>query len=889
MATLTEWRAPFQVNTGDASIGHQHTPKVIGLANGWFMVAWREQFGEGAPGNGQDIVAKIYDADGNVEFDYFALNFAWTLDDQTSFDIAPTHDGFVVAYTDEDFPDQTLRIERNFEDLTYVSGTLTDSGSYDTPQIAANLLPDNDDIFIVYDNDDLDQLGARVIDEDDNFSPVFSPLDPAATESRHAVRDTVVLNNGSFAFLHGNSGGNYVSSISGDGTFLNETFISHYLTTNEAAYDLAGLANGGYVVVGEVRSRDQAIFARIYDNAGIAVTEIIPIEIPRYKVEHPLVAALPDGSFVVMFGDGTGRFHAQVFNSDGTPATDLVMVANGGYFARDRLPELSVAADGRIIVVWSGEQGSGSNTEIFSSIWDPRGEVIDPDDYGQLRANILATDTITTGINGSIVLEGEIGDTILGQGGDDTIYTSGSGDFWGGGGDDRFILSATFPLSGDFRYINGETGMDTLDTRAVSVDYTINLATGAATRPGAPTTPDEEFLNIENLITGEGNDFVIGSDSWNVIEANGGDDTVNGGEGNDVLRGGLGNDTLNGEEGDDRLNGGDGDDILNGGLGDDRIYAQAGNDTVDGGDGDDHVEGMSGDDTIDGGAGNDLLRGADGFDLIIGGAGNDTAYGGGGNDIIRGGTDNDTLDGSEGDDVIDGEHGDDTVIGGTGSDTLLGGDGNDVMRGGGGNDTLNGENDDDLMFGSAGEDTMFGGNGNDTLDGNQQSDDLFGQAGDDILRGGDGFDSLDGGSGNDILAGGNGNDTLIGGLGVDTLRGNAQSDTFVFNSTAESTFEASDLIDGFDGAGAASWDVIDLSTMDADTTVAGNQAFSFLGAVSSAVGMGFGPGILWVEDFGGQTRLFGNTDSDSLIEFAVRINDGPGTIAADYTAGDFIL
>lgn len=645
------------------------------------------------------------------------------------------------------------------------------------------------------------------------------------------------------------------------------------------------MAGGGFVVVGEAGSRYGEIFGRVYNNASNIVTEIIPIEIPGYVVDDPRVAALPNGGFVIMFE--AGGYRAQVFNADGSSATGPVLIGDGGFLASQ--PEISVTADGRIVFVWKGSDGEGSDNEIFSSIWDPRGEVIDPDDYGQLRTNFLATKTITTGINGSTVLEGEGGELILGQGGDDTIYTSGSGTFWGGGGDDLFILSAIFPLADEFRYINAETGVDTVDTRAVSVGYTINLATGATSYPGEISTTDEGFFDVENLITGDGNDTITGSDLWNVIETNGGDDVVNGGLGNDVLRGGLGNDTLNGEEGDDRLNGGDGDDILNGGTGNDRIYAEAGNDTVDGGDGDDHIEGKAGDDDISGGLGNDMLRGGDGADELSGGAGDDMAYGGNGNDILMGGAGNDLLNGNGGSDVIDGGEGDDALAGENGVDVINGGAGDDVLRGGGGDDTLFGDAGDDLLFGGANEDTLTGGDGDDILDGMTQADVLFGGAGEDILRGGDGFDTLDGGLDNDILAGGNGNDTLTGGLGVDTLRGNAQEDIFVFNSTAESTALASDIIDGFDGAGVAGGDVIDLSGIDADATLAGNQAFSFLGAVSSAAGIGFGAGGLWVEDFGGQTRLFGNTDADGVIEFSVRINDGPETVATDYTAGDFIL
>ncbi|MEP0962732.1 MAG: hypothetical protein ABJQ70_10500 [Roseobacter sp.] len=132
-----------------------------------------------------------------------------------------------------------------------------------------------------------------------------------------------------------------------------------------------------------------------------------------------------------------------------------------------------------------------------------------------------------------------MGDTILGQGGNDTNCTSGSDYFWDGGGGDLFTLSATFPLSGDFRYINGKTSVETLDTRAVSVNRLVNLETGLDSRPDAPIMPAEEFHNFENLVTGGGNDFPVSSDLLNEIDSNGDNDSVDGRAGSDAIFGGA--------------------------------------------------------------------------------------------------------------------------------------------------------------------------------------------------------------------------------------------------------------------------------------------------------------------------------------------------------------
>jgi serralysin len=82
-----------------------------------------------------------------------------------------------------------------------------------------------------------------------------------------------------------------------------------------------------------------------------------------------------------------------------------------------------------------------------------------------------------------------------------------------------------------------------------------------------------------------------------------------------------------------------------------------------------------------------------------------------------------------------------------------------------------------------------------------------------------------GGAGADDLRGGSGNDLLYGGGGGDSLRGGGGSDTFRYQSTTQSTSAGQDGIQDF-GAG----DLIDLSFIDANTGLGGNQAFNFIGS-----------------------------------------------------------
>ncbi|HKX54324.1 MAG TPA: M10 family metallopeptidase C-terminal domain-containing protein, partial [Nitrosospira sp.] len=103
---------------------------------------------------------------------------------------------------------------------------------------------------------------------------------------------------------------------------------------------------------------------------------------------------------------------------------------------------------------------------------------------------------------------------------------------------------------------------------------------------------------------------------------------------------------------------------------------------------------------------------------------------------------------------------------------------------------------------------------------------LLGSFDHDTLHGEDGNDTLYGEPGNDRLYGENGNDHLDGGSGTDLLAGGAGKDTYDFNSAGDSSPTTRDTIYDFYGAGSLAWDKIDLSGIDANLYVAGNQAFS---------------------------------------------------------------
>jgi Ca2+-binding RTX toxin-like protein len=139
-----------------------------------------------------------------------------------------------------------------------------------------------------------------------------------------------------------------------------------------------------------------------------------------------------------------------------------------------------------------------------------------------------------------------------------------------------------------------------------------------------------------------------------------------------------------------------------------------------------------------------------------------------------------------------------------------------------------------VAVGTAGADTMSGGLLGDTLDGAAGNDTIIGLAGADSLVGRDGADRIFGDAGAD---------TIIGGAGADTLTGGADADIFVYSNGTTGLGAAADVITDFQ---AGMGEVLNLSAIDADSVLAGNQAFVFIGSAAfSALGqVRFAGGVL---------------------------------------------
>lgn len=447
------------------------------------------------------------------------------------------------------------------------------------------------------------------------------------------------------------------------------------------------------------------------------------------------------------------------------------------------------------------------------------------------------------GGNDTFNIRGGSGFTLLGEDGNDrfNFHVNSSGvALYGGSGNDLFdgynrtIGGSIYGGDGNDLFINftgvgdltlyGGPGNDLFRVNPASpASFVENPGEGRdsiqLSRGFSYTLPD----NFENLAVGS----YSGSTS--------GPATLTGNDlGNTII--GWGNDeTFFGLGGDDKLTGKGGDDSLYGGAGNDILDGGTGNDVLDGGPGNDTLLGRAGDDVMTGGSGDDIYYVDSLNDIVI-----ETA--GGGTDSVRVTVDNYAL----GNDVENGQ-----VWGSTGL-ALFGNDLANLLIGGSG---------DDILSGLAGNDTIKGGAGDDVLFGNTGDDLLIGNTGNDILLGGDGNDWLNGQDGNDILHGDFGSDTLIGGGG---------SDRFAYDAVSDSTAAAPDQIIDFTPSRTGTGDVIDLSAIDANTTVAGDQAFAYSGFSAA-------PFSLWATSVANgdgtyEFVWFADIDGDSIPDFELHVH-----------------
>ncbi len=543
----------------------------------------------------------------------------------------------------------------------------------------------------------------------------------------------------------------------------------------------------------------------------------------------------------------------------------------------------------------SSGAANGSDTDSFTY-------TVDGGDVATVTITINGETDAGDAYNGTAgndtISGGATGNTINGLAGDDTLNGLGGGDVINGGDDNDTLNGGD---QGD--KLNGDNGNDQLN--------------------------GDEGNDI--LMGGAGADDLVGGNGSDVLDGGAGADDMNGGAGNDIFFVDDAGDTLTDASGLDTVKstlshtlGADFEHLTLLGSGDINGTGNSSNNTINGNDGvnvlagmdgADKLYGMGGKDNLDGGAGADVLDGGDANDIVHGGTGNDTAVGGSGNDSVFGDDGNDQLDGGIGADKVYGGAGLDQLTGGVGNDYMYGGADTDTLTGGDGNDYLDGENGPDKMYGGLGNDVYIVNEYNDfisenvgegydvvrssaasyILGDNLEALELMAGAGDifgtgnnlaNAIIGNEGVNILDGKAGVDTIKGGDGNDVIFGGAGNDLLYGQNGYDIFAVRqeSVGLATLETDRIFD----LNFAGGDRVDLSAIDANSTVIGDQAFQFAAVLTTFSGAA-GEATLTYDAATNSTYLRLDVNGDKKADYSLRMDgDHSGTSGSIIAPGTFL-
>jgi Ca2+-binding RTX toxin-like protein len=443
----------------------------------------------------------------------------------------------------------------------------------------------------------------------------------------------------------------------------------------------------------------------VQDGTSVTVTDSAGVSASGCEETTETDATCPV-PFVVWVGPDAGDDTVEIDSS-------LAAVVNGGdgddtiTFGFGR----AFGEAGADVLTTTGDRGAfglvitpGQNPDLWEAEFAPLG-----DGYGGIDGG-EGDDELVSG-EGQDVLEGREGNDTLngGEGGDQLLGGTGSDTLQGEDGRDR--LDGDSDIDGPA----GDAASDTLDggpgrdilawadrTDPVQVDLDDNGTQDGIVGEG------EDVKEIEIVITGSGDDTILGTGANETFDPGAGADAVAAGGGRDtisyrgarqgvvvllfnsgtarvegqpdtvheieniigsrhddkltgnflrnVINGAGGSDSVRGRGGRDRLDAGSGDgDVLDGGSGGDVLASlTAERSTLKGRSGDDRLDaGRGTTDVLLGGSGDDLLRaaGANGAgavidrDVLIGGAGNDRLTDAGGpNDTLLGGAGRDVLE-----------------------------------------------------------------------------------------------------------------------------------------------------------------------------------------------------------------------------------------------------
>ena len=615
--------------------GQEITPTAAGLAGGGFVVTWATPAGTG-DGNMLGVQAQLFDSAGNVISGAIPVN-ATTVGDQDSPSVAAlANGGFIVTWRDQSgqgLGPSTSEIKAQLFDAAgnKVGGEFQvnppDSSYQDRPDVAS--LSSGGFVITWSDSAGLVDVKAQVFDSAGTKIGGPVTVNTTIVDQQFDQRVTGLVNGG-FAVTwedRSQTGGDTSLSATRAQVFDNlgnkvggEILVNTKTAGNQAFANIDAMPDGGFVIAwhDSVPTSDPFAIAptatrmQFFDASGNRSGPEFAGNLSAAYYQRPALLALNSGDLFIAWQDinsGKARFldleHPVVANnaSNSTPEDSFV---HGNLLQNDSAQPGATLRVGAV---------NGQASNLGETITLPSGATVQVNSNGNYTyvangafnylvgasgaANHSATDsftyTLTNGTTATATITvtgvGNAGDRPAGTAGNDVIVGTDAAELFdldqggvdnvqGNGGNDAFYFGATL-TSADIA--NGGAGLDTLILQGnysggvtigsgVTDIEALSFFAGSNTSFGDPgtnlysyviNTSDSNFaagvqvkVNAAPLLVGENFTF-NGSAETNASFL------IYGGKGVDTLTGGFGNDTFFFADGDrlapgDTINGGGG-------------------------------------------------------------------------------------------------------------------------------------------------------------------------------------------------------------------------------------------------------------------------------------------------------------------------------------------
>ncbi|WP_457767705.1 calcium-binding protein [Cyanobium sp. ULC084] len=505
----------FLVNTTTPNL--QYEPSTTALADGRFIITWRDESETGGDISGSAIRAQVFNANGSKAGAEFLVNTTTTNTQQNPRTAGLTDGRFIITWTDS-------------------SASATGGDNLGTA-IRAQVFNANGS-----------KAGTEFLVNTITVNSQFQPSTTALADGRFIITWT----DSSASTTGGDTSGFAIRAqvFNANGSKAGTEFLVNTTTVNSQFQpSTTALADGRFVITwrddsatgGDTSST--AIRAQIID-PRVGVLQVISgtDTLPRLMDHYDLVSVLPGAALVTQNASAIRSENANATN--GTVDVSGAVRALASFGRRD-----AISLTGTATGLATGLGGHHVTVMATGSVLSTTGNAItlagtgtEVTNSGQINGKRYGLQSLggAMTVNNSGTITGSLG-AILGGSGIEKVVNAGTllGNVTLGGGTDLYdgrlgqITGAVF----------GDAGADNLFGGAKADEFYGGLDADVLRGGG-----DDDLLNgglsDDKVFGGSGDDSLLGEDGADRLTGQSGDDDLDGGTGNDILTGGIGVDTF---------------------------------------------------------------------------------------------------------------------------------------------------------------------------------------------------------------------------------------------------------------------------------------------------------------------------------------------------------